>query len=225
MAGVSTPSKLSYGAVAAGIGGLVLLLSLFLDWAEGANAFDLAFDIMPLVLLVVAVLSVGFAAIEATKANVNLPFDRARALTTLGTIAVSITWIFFLETQEIGIALAALSAAAILAGGILAEKRPHLSVAIGGGQGGQGGYGPPPGGPGGYAQPPAGQPAYGQQPQAPPPGGFGAPPTAAQPAPPPVQASSPAPPPGGTPDWYPDPKGEKRLRYYDGNTWTDHVAD
>jgi hypothetical protein len=25
-------------------------------------------------------------------------------------------------------------------------------------------------------------------------------------------------------DWYPDPKGETRLRYWDGATWTDHTA-
>jgi hypothetical protein len=26
-------------------------------------------------------------------------------------------------------------------------------------------------------------------------------------------------------DWYPDPKGEKRLRYWNGTAWTDHTAD
>lgn len=26
-------------------------------------------------------------------------------------------------------------------------------------------------------------------------------------------------------DWYPDPKGEKRLRYWDGSAWTEHTAD
>ena len=26
-------------------------------------------------------------------------------------------------------------------------------------------------------------------------------------------------------DWYPDPKAEKRLRYWDGSAWTEHVAD
>lgn len=38
------------------------------------------------------------------------------------------------------------------------------------------------------------------------------------PPPPPPQPAVPA-------DWYPDPKGEKRLRYWDGSAWTDHVAD
>jgi len=26
-------------------------------------------------------------------------------------------------------------------------------------------------------------------------------------------------------DWYPDPSGKKRLRYWDGSAWTDHTAD
>jgi hypothetical protein len=47
------------------------------------------------------------------------------------------------------------------------------------------------------------------------------PPPAAAPPPPP-----PPPPPSGVPaDWYPDPKGVKRLRYWDGSAWTDHTAD
>lgn len=27
------------------------------------------------------------------------------------------------------------------------------------------------------------------------------------------------------PDWYPDPRGEARLRYWDGSAWTDRTAD
>ena len=26
-------------------------------------------------------------------------------------------------------------------------------------------------------------------------------------------------------NWYPDPYGEKRLRYWDGSTWTDRASD
>lgn len=26
-------------------------------------------------------------------------------------------------------------------------------------------------------------------------------------------------------DWYPDPQGQKRLRYWDGTAWTEHTAD
>ena len=64
-----------------------------------------------------------------------------------------------------------------------------------------GGYAPPPGG---YTPPP---PGYAQPP---PVGGYGAPPA-------PPQQAQPA-------DWYPDPQGQGRLRYWDGQRWTDHTS-
>jgi len=65
----------------------------------------------------------------------------------------------------------------------------------------------------------AGQPA-GQIGGAPAGGGYGAPPSG-----PPVASA--APPSGGgdqKADWYPDPQGEARLRYWDGQRWTDHTS-
>ncbi len=46
-------------------------------------------------------------------------------------------------------------------------------------------------------------------------------------APPPAPPPPPEPPPPPTvpADWYPDPHGKHRLRYWDGSAWTDHVAD
>ncbi len=43
----------------------------------------------------------------------------------------------------------------------------------------------------------------------------------------PSEQDEPLPPPSVLPpaDWYPDPKAEKRLRYWDGSVWTEHVAD
>jgi hypothetical protein len=196
---------------------LLLIISLFLDWIGegdfGANAWDL-FSIVDFFLLLIGLAAVAFAAIEAMGANVNLPFNRTRVLTVLGIIATSIVWAFMFESDHIkfGFILAALSSAAILAGGILAERSPNLGVAnpaanVGGGDGiGQGG---------GFGQP-AGGGGFGQQPQAP---------VAAAPAPA-AAAPAAAPAPGGQPaDWYPDPRGEKRLRYWDGSQWTDHTAD
>ena len=58
-----------------------------------------------------------------------------------------------------------------------------------------------------------------------------APPAMGTQAMPAIPLSRPEPPPSPQPaagpaaDWYPDPKGEKRLRYWDGATWTDHTAD
>jgi sporulation-control protein spo0M len=99
--------------------------------------------------------------------------------------------------------------------------------------GGDAGYGQPgapgqPGGaaPGGYAQPGGMQLPGGVQAD---PSGF------QQPAGPQPIASPPAPP-GGAPsaealpgsfpaDWYPDPWLQSRLRYWDGNAWTGHLAE
>ena len=213
MAAARPPARLSYGAVSAGVGGLLLILSLFLDWigegSFGASAFDL-FSIVDLFLLVVGVLAVAFAAIEATGTQVNLPVDRTRTLTILGTIATSIVWAFLLEADNIkfGFILAAIGSLAILAGGILAERSPNLGVANPAAAGGPlAGVGPGGGG-GGYG------------------GGSAPPPAAAAPAAAPAQPQAAAPASGGQPaDWYPDPRGEKRLRYWDGSQWTDHTAD
>ncbi|HVS28606.1 MAG TPA: heavy metal-binding domain-containing protein [Solirubrobacteraceae bacterium] len=37
------------------------------------------------------------------------------------------------------------------------------------------------------------------------------------------QQGSAAPPAGGAANWYPDPYGQGRLRYFDGTQWTEHV--
>jgi uncharacterized protein DUF2510 len=210
------PSRLSYGALAAGAGGLILILSLFLDWQGitgfSLNAWDL-FSIMDFFLLLVGLAAVAFAAMEAFALQVTLPFDRVRALTILGIIATSFVWGGLLESEhiKIGFILAAIGSLAILAGGILAERSPTLGVANPAAAGGPlAGVGPGAPGGGGIG---SGQPGgYGGQQAAPP---------AQQP-----QVAQPAQPSGGQPaDWYPDPRGEKRLRYWDGSQWTDHTAD
>jgi uncharacterized RDD family membrane protein YckC len=67
---------------------------------------------------------------------------------------------------------------------------------------------------------PAGQVGAGQFGGAAP---YGAPPPSGPPAPAPASS----PPPGGgdqKADWYPDPQGQARLRYWDGQRWTDHTS-
>jgi uncharacterized RDD family membrane protein YckC len=63
--------------------------------------------------------------------------------------------------------------------------------------------------------PAGGQPAFG----GPPPSGapVGAPPPQAQPQ----QTQQPA---GQAANWYPDPQGQARLRYWDGERWTEHTS-
>jgi hypothetical protein len=54
-------------------------------------------------------------------------------------------------------------------------------------------------------------------------------PTGAVSAPVSPSISSPPPPPpptaGPPASWYPDPRGARRLRYWDGRQWTEHTAD
>jgi hypothetical protein len=202
---------------------LLLILSLFLDWygafGRGANAFDF-FSIVDIFLLVVGGLAVAFAVVEAMGTQVNLPVDRTRTLTILGIISTSIVWTFLLEgdNQKIGLILAAIASLAILAGGILAERSPNLGVsnpaAAGGplaGVGQGGGFG------GGGS----GAPQQGAPPAATPAPGAGAGAAAGGGA----AAAAPSGGAGAKADWYPDPRGEKRLRYWDGSQWTDHTAD
>jgi uncharacterized RDD family membrane protein YckC len=70
------------------------------------------------------------------------------------------------------------------------------------------------------AVPPPGQVAAGPQ-QFSPTSGWSAPPTGApvsqQPPPPGAQQQQQA-------DWYPDPHGQARLRYWDGQRWTEHTS-
>src|SRR5689334_3352772 len=108
MAGVQAPRRLSYGAVAAGIGGIVLILSLFLDWVSsngfGASAWKI-FSITDIVLFLLGLAAVAYAVIELTGAAVNLPFRRDRALTVIGIITTTLTVDFLLEGSDQGAGL------------------------------------------------------------------------------------------------------------------------
>ena len=173
------------------------------------------------------------------------------ALTIALLFTIELTSGQFEADMKIGAILAVLASAAILAGGIL-NDRPELAArlneataGIGSGGGGAGGPGGTPQSPGASAQgfpggQPGGQPggvaaspgpspsAEPQQPASPP-----QEPAAAQPqtAPQPVESPSPAAQPaqaessGPAPGWYPDPQGQKRLRYWDGSRWTEQTAD
>jgi hypothetical protein len=130
--------------------------------------------------------------------------------------------------RGIGVFLALLSVLAIAAGGFLsARERGEAVPGVAGGTGAAGGPlggGQPPAG--GYGQPTAGQPGAGQPAAGPPAGGApaGAAPAAGATAP---GAAEPGAQAGGSPapDWYEDPRGEARLRYWDGTQWTDQTAD
>jgi hypothetical protein len=140
-------------------------------------------------------------------------------------------------TRSIGVFLGLLAALGMLAGAFLsAQERGEMTPGVGGpataggplggGQpygGGQPGGGQPYGG----GQPAGGQPVGGQPggatavgtPTADPGAGAGG---ATQ-----VGGAGGGAAAGGAPkaDWYPDPEGKARLRYWDGTQWTDQTAD
>jgi hypothetical protein len=141
--------------------------------------------------------------------------------------------------RSIGVFLAFLSTLAITAGAFLsARERGDAIPGVGGpgagaGAGGPlGGGGQPAGGPLGGGQPVGGQPVGGQPVGGQPVGGGQtavATPTGGDP----VGGGATqvggagAEQAGGSPkaDWYPDPEGKARLRYWDGTQWTDQTAD
>jgi hypothetical protein len=105
----------------------------------------------------------------------------------------------------------------------------HQPSGMPGPGGGVGGAPSPGGGLGGGPAPGTGTPGAGM-------GGTPSPGGAAAPGPASPGPSSPAPTPSPTPaaqpdasapaaGWYPDPQGQKRLRYWDGGRWTEQTAD
>jgi hypothetical protein len=143
--------------------------------------------------------------------------------------------------RSIGVFLGFLASLGMVAGGFLsARERGEAIPGVDGPLGAGAGGGPLGGGqPGGYAQQPGGyaqqeQAGYGGQPAA---GGYGEQPAGGG-APAAGAASAGVADPGAQqqaaggqaaggnppPDWYADPRGEARLRYWDGQQWTDQTA-
>lgn len=246
-------NRLKFGDLIAGGGALLLLISLFLEWYNvsveglggvsgdvgGGNAFD-ALGIGPIFLLLVALAVIAIVVMRALGVQMpQLPAPLSTIILGLGALAalyVLFRLIFTPGTDApdalddaidvgrgIGVFLAFLSTLAITAGGFLsARERGDAIPGVDGGIGGSGTGGGPLGGGQPGEQPaggqPVGQPVGGQPTSQQPGGGTGA--ASAGAADPGAQA-------GGQPkaDWYPDPQGQARLRYWDGSQWTDQTAD
>jgi hypothetical protein len=116
-------------------------------------------------------------------------------------------FLWLVDVSIIGLIVAAVTAnnqrvGDLVAGTFVVDKRA-AGLPVGAPQAafaGGGGYGPPPGGQ--YGPPPGAQPAY---------------------SPPPPQQPQPQQP-AQKADWYPDPHGQARLRYWDGQRWTEHTS-
>jgi Protein of unknown function (DUF2510) len=247
-------TRIRFGEMIAAVSGIVLFISLFLEWynVSGKGPFGSAASVgrsgweslgfIDILLFIVAVIAVGLAVVRALNVTLpRLPATTGFIVLVAGAIATLLVLFRIISTGDLGVPrlgdfadisrsfgifVAFLAAAGVTVGGWLSwneEGRPM--------PGGAGGAGAPGGAPLGAGAPPygAGQPQAATPPQqetyAQPAGG-GAAPAAQQPAAgagaAPAQSDAPA---GAKADWYPDPRGEKRLRYWDGSQWTDHTAD
>jgi hypothetical protein len=234
-------TRIRFGDMVAGIGGAVLILSLFLDWyslkgkglaasagSEGLSGWE-ALGFIDILLFLIGLIAIAVAVLRAANSMPRqLPASPGLIVLALGALAVLLVLFrivssgdfghpevsnFIDSSPAFGIFISLLSAIAVAVGGWLTwneEGKPKPGGATGRGVGAGPGAGAPLGG-----GPAAGAPVGGQPQQA-------AAPAAAAPA----QAAAPAAAAGAAKaDWYPDPRGEKRLRYWDGSQWTDHTAD
>jgi Protein of unknown function (DUF2510) len=236
----------------AAVSGIVLFISLFLEWynvsvksafvsaSRGGSGWE-ALSFIDILLFVISLIVVGIAVAKAANVMPRLPASTSFITLVLGGLATLLVLFRIISVPDVGsfpgvdvsvgrsfgIFVAFLASAGITVGGWMRwneEGRPMPGSA---------GTGAAPGG----APLGAGQAPYGAgQPQATPapqqqtyaqPAGGGAAPAAQQPAASatpatPAQSDAPA---AAKADWYPDPRGEKRLRYWDGSQWTDHTAD
>jgi hypothetical protein len=104
--------------IAAG-GGALLFISLFMDWFEGTSAWKL-FDIVDLVLALLALAAIVIGAMLATGNTANLPAAPGAIVTTASIVAFTIVATFVLEGDDhkFGIFLSLIGTIAMLVGGM-----------------------------------------------------------------------------------------------------------
>jgi outer membrane biosynthesis protein TonB len=214
-------NRLRTGEIVAGIGGLALILIMFIfDWygpagfiqeqaaagnvdISGLNAWKI-FEFTDIVLFVVALVGVGLAVLTALEQSPALPVAGS-VLTTAAGILGSV-WLFYrilnqpgpndVIDVEIGAWLGLLATLAIAVGGWLSMREEGVATAQPP-QFGQTRPAPPPSpAPPPPQSPPAREPAAPPPPAPPPPKA----PPQASPPPPPQQPAAPAPPPPPAPD-------------------------
>src|SRR3954468_4497241 len=105
MATAGTSTRLSLASLIAGIGGIVLIISLFLPWISigglSASGWERT-KFVDIVLLVMGLLGIGSAASGLPGRQVRLPFGLPRALQVLGIVATSITGTALIEGSSQG---------------------------------------------------------------------------------------------------------------------------
>jgi hypothetical protein len=148
-------NRLSTGEKIAGIGGLVLLIDLWLKWygvkvsaggalrnfniGVSANAWE-SFGLIDIILFLVALIAIGGAVLRALNKMPDMPYPPATLLTVAGTVALLLILYRIIDTpvdtggvegidvtRKIGVWIGLLSAAAITYGGWRAMQETGAS--------------------------------------------------------------------------------------------------
>ena len=129
-------SRLRQGELIAGVGGLVLMVVMFLDWYSvvglgevAANAWQ-AFSITDLILALTAVAGIGLAVLTAARRSPALPVAASVITATLGALATLLVLYRILNQPgpnefvevKLGAFLGFLSVLAVAVGGYLAMR-------------------------------------------------------------------------------------------------------
>lgn len=110
-------SRLSQGQLIVGGGGILLIVSLFLNWSFGGSAFDL-FSGMDIIMLMVGALAVAYALLPAIGSAHSVPAQSSGVLLLLGVLVLGFVLGEDLEDPYAGVGawLALIASAAIAVG-------------------------------------------------------------------------------------------------------------
>ncbi len=115
--------------IAAG-GGLLLFISLFLDWFDVLGSAWEFMDIVDILLALLALTAVAIGAMLATGNAANLPRSPSEIVTMAGVVAFTIVATFILEGDEhkFGIFLSLIGAIAMIVGGVQLARGPGVTA-------------------------------------------------------------------------------------------------
>ncbi len=109
-------SRLSQGQMVAAVGGVLLIVALFLHWGGNVSAWD-GFSAMHIIMLLVGLAAIAWAVLPAAGSGASLPPSAPGILLGLGVavFGFALGWEFEVS-GEIGVWLAIVASAAIAYG-------------------------------------------------------------------------------------------------------------